>query len=131
MIRVTDFHKAYGSTVAVDGISFEVNPGQILGLIGPNGAGKTTTLRALAGIVPASRGRLLIDDLDIEQEPVETKRRLAFVPDDPPLFNDLTVNPNTDESFPLYPLENLTVPTLLTPDQRRTNLKSASRRFLH
>ena len=53
-----DFHKAYDQTVAVQGLDFRVEPGQILGLIGPNGAGKTTTLRALAGILPASRGRL-------------------------------------------------------------------------
>ena len=58
MIIVEDFHKAYDKTVAVSGLSFEVAPGQVLGLVGPNGAGKTTTLRALAGIIPSSRGRL-------------------------------------------------------------------------
>ncbi len=60
MIRIEDFHKSYGDTVAVQGLSFEVAPGTILGLVGPNGAGKTTTLRALAGIIPATRGQLAL-----------------------------------------------------------------------
>ena len=59
-IVVDDYHKLYGDTVAVAGISFRVEPGEVLGLVGPNGAGKTTTLRALAGILTPTRGRLAI-----------------------------------------------------------------------
>jgi ABC-2 type transport system ATP-binding protein len=62
-----------------------------MGLIGPNGAGKTTTLRALAGIIPASRGRLTVAGFEIQQSALEAKRRLAYIPDDPQLFHDLTV----------------------------------------
>lgn len=91
MISVHDFHKAYDLTVAVRGISFDVQPGQIMGLIGPNGAGKTTTLRALAGIIPASCGSLSVAGFEIRTQPLEAKRRLAFIPDDPQLFYDLTV----------------------------------------
>ena len=91
MIRVDDFHKAYDSTVAAAGLSFEVAAGQVLGLIGPNGAGKTTTLRALAGIVSPSRGRLEVCGFDVERQPLQAKRRVAYVPDDPQLFADLTV----------------------------------------
>ena len=91
MIRVEDFHKSYGDNTAVDGLSFDVAGGDVLGLIGPNGAGKTTTLRALSGIIPPSQGTLLVDGRDVCREPVETKRRLAYVPDDPPNFGDLTV----------------------------------------
>jgi ABC-2 type transport system ATP-binding protein len=91
VIEVTDFHKAFADHVAVQGVSFRVEPGQIMGLIGPNGAGKTTTMRALAGIIPASRGRLSIAGFDVEAEPIAAKSRLAFVPDDAPLFPDLTV----------------------------------------
>ena len=62
-----------------------------MGLIGPNGAGKTTTLRALAGIIPPSRGRLTVAGFEIQQSPLAAKQRLAYIPDDPQLFHDLTV----------------------------------------
>jgi ABC-2 type transport system ATP-binding protein len=62
-----------------------------VGLVGPNGAGKTTTLRALAGIIPPTRGRLLVAGVDIVQEPVAAKRQLAYIPDDPKLFDSLTI----------------------------------------
>jgi ABC-2 type transport system ATP-binding protein len=90
-IIVQEFHKNYGPTVAVAGISFAVAPGEILGLLGPNGAGKTTTLRALAGILTPTYGRLLIDGHDIATDPVAAKMALAYVPDDPQLFDRLTL----------------------------------------
>lgn len=90
-IVVEDYHKNYGQTVAVCGISFAVAPGEILGLLGPNGAGKTTTLRALAGILQPTHGRLLIDGHDIVRDPIPAKRALAYVPDDPQLFERLTI----------------------------------------
>jgi ABC-2 type transport system ATP-binding protein len=91
VIEVDDFHKAFADHVAVRGISFRVEPGELLAIIGPNGAGKTTTMRAIAGIIPASRGRLSVAGYDIDASAIEAKSRLAFVPDDAPLFSDLTV----------------------------------------
>jgi len=91
VIEVQDFHKAFARQVAVQGISFRVEPGQLLAIIGPNGAGKTTTMRALSGIIPASRGRLSIAGFDVAVDPIAVKSRLAFGPDDAPLFRDLTV----------------------------------------
>ena len=90
-IVVEDYHKNYGETVAVAGLSFTVAPGEIMGLCGPNGAGKTTTLRALAGILTPTRGRLLIDRYDLATEPVKAKAALAYVPDEPKLFDHLTI----------------------------------------
>jgi ABC-2 type transport system ATP-binding protein len=90
-IVVENFHKTYDRTVAVAGISFTVAPGEILGLVGENGAGKTSTLRALAGILAPTRGRLLIDGHDVVRDSVAAKRALAYVPDDPHLFESLTV----------------------------------------
>lgn len=90
-ITVQDYHKNYGETVAVAGISFTVAPGEILGLVGPNGAGKTTTLRALAGILTPTRGRLAIAGHDVQDDPIPAKRALAYVPDDPKLFDQLTI----------------------------------------
>ena len=91
MIHIEDFHKTYGETVAVQGLSFEISPGIVLGLVGPNGAGKTTTLRTLAGIIPPTRGRLSVAGHDLSLDPVAAKRELAYVPDDPKLFDSLTV----------------------------------------
>jgi ABC-2 type transport system ATP-binding protein len=91
VIRVDDFHKVYAQTVAVEGLDFEVLPGQVLGLLGPNGAGKTTTLRAVCGIIAPTRGRVSVAGHDVVAEPVAAKRNLGFVPDDPRLFDALTV----------------------------------------
>jgi ABC-2 type transport system ATP-binding protein len=91
MIRIESLVKSYDKALAVDGLSLTVAAGEILGLVGPNGAGKTTTLRCLAGILPPSSGRIEIGGLDLQVEPVEARRRLAFVPDEPRLFENLTV----------------------------------------
>jgi ABC-2 type transport system ATP-binding protein len=91
VIQVTDYHKTYGDTLAVRGLSFEVPAGAVLGLVGANGAGKTTTLRALAGIIPPTRGQLLVAGHDVVRDSVRAKSKLAYVPDDPKLFEELTV----------------------------------------
>jgi len=91
LIRVEDLHKRYHDTLAVSGVSFHVQAGQILGLVGPNGAGKTTIIRAACGIHPLTQGRIAIANWDIVKHPVKAKRHLAYVPDDPKLFNTLTV----------------------------------------
>ena len=91
MIQVADFCKAYRGAVAVESLSFDVQPGQILGLLGSNGAGKTTTMRAIAGVIPPTHGRLLVSNHDVAIEPVAAKSLLAYVPDDPKLFDALTV----------------------------------------
>src|SRR3989440_9644055 len=90
-ILVQDYYKVYGQIVAADGITFSVAPGEILGLVGPNGAGKTTTLRAMAGILVPTRGRIVISGHDMAKEAVAAKSKLAYVPDDPRLFDQLTV----------------------------------------
>jgi ABC-2 type transport system ATP-binding protein len=90
-ILVENFHKNYGDVVAVAGISFEVEPGTILGLVGPNGAGKTTTMRALAGILQPTRGSLAINGHDLASDPIPAKAALAYIPDDPRLFDQLTI----------------------------------------
>lgn len=91
MIQLENFCKCYGTEKAVDNLSFQVLPGQVLGLIGRNGAGKTSTLRALTGIIPPTSGNISIDGFDLLENPIQAKQRAAYVPDDPQLFNDLTV----------------------------------------
>jgi len=91
MIEIQDLTKTYEGFKAVDGLSLRVERGEILGLVGPNGAGKTTSLRCLAGIIPPTAGRITICGFDLDEHPVEARQRLAFVPDEPHLFEHLTV----------------------------------------
>jgi ABC-2 type transport system ATP-binding protein len=90
-IAVEHFRRTYGAFTAVDDLTFAAQPGEIVGLIGPNGAGKTTTLRSLAGILRPTSGHVRIDGYDIVTDGIEAKRRLAFMPDEPHLFEYLTV----------------------------------------
>jgi ABC-2 type transport system ATP-binding protein len=91
MIEVLDLSKIYEGTQAVTGLSFTVQPGEVLGLVGPNGAGKTTTMRCITGIIAPSQGRVLVCGRDIQLDPVGAKQELAFIPDEPRLFEYLTV----------------------------------------
>lgn len=91
MIDVSGLTRLYGDLVAVDDLSFRVAPGEIMGLVGPNGAGKTTTLRSLAGIITPTRGTIRIGGADLLADPLRAKRALAFIPDEPQLFEYLTV----------------------------------------
>jgi ABC-2 type transport system ATP-binding protein len=91
VIEVDGLQKLYGDFPAVQSLSFEVRPGEVLGLVGPNGAGKTTTIRSITGIIIPTSGRILIDGHDLRQDPVAAKSALAFIPDEPHLFEYLTV----------------------------------------
>lgn len=92
LIAVRRFCKVYDGRPAVHDCTFAVRPGQILGIIGPNGAGKTTTMRSLAALIPPTSGSLQVAGYDVLQNPIEVKRRLAYIPDDPQLFSHLTID---------------------------------------
>jgi ABC-2 type transport system ATP-binding protein len=105
-IAVEHFRRDYGPFTAVDDLSFEVAGGEIVGLIGPNGAGKTTTLRSLAGILRPTAGHVRIDGQDMVEHPIEAKRRLAFMPDEPHLFEYLTVLEHLRLTARLYAVDD-------------------------
>ncbi|RZA14775.1 MAG: ABC transporter ATP-binding protein [Lysobacteraceae bacterium] len=102
MIEVDGLGKRYGDFIAVDDLSFRIGAGQIMGLVGPNGAGKTTTLRCLAGIIPATLGHARIGGVDVAADPVAAKAQLAFIPDEPRLFDHLTVEQHLNFVARLY-----------------------------
>lgn len=91
MIEVDHVSKYYGPTRGVENISFRVQRGEILGLLGPNGAGKTTTLRMLTGYMPPTSGRIRIDGFDLDEDPYEARRHIGYLPDNPPLYPEMTV----------------------------------------
>ncbi len=90
-LQVDALIKSYPTLTAVRGLSFAVQPGQVLAMVGPNGAGKTTTMRCIAGILPPTQGAITIAGMSLETKPAEAKKRVAYVPDDPKLFDNLTV----------------------------------------
>ncbi len=102
MIEASNLGKRYGDFTAVDDLSFRVEAGQVMGLVGPNGAGKTTTLRCLCGIIPATFGHAFIGGVDVAADPVAAKRQLAFIPDEPRLFEHLTVEQHLNFVARLY-----------------------------
>jgi ABC-2 type transport system ATP-binding protein len=106
VIEVHNFSKRYGTFTAVDGLSFSVRAGEVLGLVGPNGAGKTTTLRSVAGIIPPSAGSIRVGGHNLLDDPVAAKRTLAFFPDEPRLFEYLTVNQHLAFIARLYGVSN-------------------------
>jgi len=91
MIEVSGLSKSYQNIRAVEDVSFSVERGEIVGFLGPNGAGKTTTMRILTGAIPADRGTAVVAGFDIFEQPMEVKRRIGYLPENPPLYMDLTV----------------------------------------
>ena len=91
MIAVEALSKNFGTFTAVNGISFEVGMGQVVGFIGPNGAGKTTTMRMLTGFIPSTSGRASIAGHDVFEDPMTVRRRIGYLPETPPLYPELTI----------------------------------------
>jgi ABC-2 type transport system ATP-binding protein len=115
MIEIAALSKSFGAFTAVRELSFSVRRGEVLGLVGPNGAGKTTTLRVMAGIIPPTAGKVSIGGHDIVAEPIQAKRQLAFFPDEPRLFDYLTVRQHLNFVARLYDVrdhESRAVPLL-------------------
>ena len=92
MIEVDQLTKRYGSVKAIDNVSFRVEKGEILGFLGPNGAGKTTTMRILTCFLPATEGTARVGGFDVFTQPMEVKRRIGYLPENPPLYDELTVD---------------------------------------
>lgn len=91
MIEVRNICKHYGPTVALDGVSFSVSKGEIVGLLGPNGAGKTTTMRILTGFTPPSQGQAIVAGLDVTTDGFRVKEKVGYLPEVPPLYPELSV----------------------------------------
>ena len=91
MIEVRNLTKRYGDIVAIRDISFTAAKGQILGFLGPNGAGKTTTMRIITGFMPATSGTVTVAGFDIFESSYEVRKRIGYLPENPPLYTDMTV----------------------------------------
>jgi ABC-2 type transport system ATP-binding protein len=92
MIEVQNLTKRYRDRSAIDGLTFSVNEGEILGFLGPNGAGKSTTMKILTGFLPPSEGTAKVAGFDVFEQPLEVKRRIGYLPETPPLYPEMTVH---------------------------------------
>lgn len=90
MLRISHLTKTYGSKTAVSDLTLHIAPGEIYGFIGHNGAGKTTTLKACCGILPFDQGEILVDGISVKADPLACKKRIAYIPDNPDLYEFLT-----------------------------------------
>ncbi|MEW6324690.1 MAG: ABC transporter ATP-binding protein, partial [Nitrospirota bacterium] len=91
MINVHQLTKRYGSLTAIEDVTFRVEPGEVLAFLGPNGAGKTTTMRIITGAMPATSGSARVAGFDVDEAPLEVKRRIGYLPETPPLYTEMTV----------------------------------------
>lgn len=91
MIAVENLTKRYPNKVAIDNVSFTLEKGEILGFLGPNGAGKTTTMRCITGYMPSTSGTVKVDGFDVFEQPLEVRRRIGYLPENPPLYPEMTV----------------------------------------
>ncbi|NLN64342.1 MAG: ATP-binding cassette domain-containing protein [Clostridiaceae bacterium] len=96
MIEIQNLTKHYGEIKAVEDVNFTVNKGEILGFLGPNGAGKTTTMNIITGYIPSTSGTVKVDGFDIMEQPREVKKRIGYLPEQPPLYMDMTVTDYLD-----------------------------------
>jgi len=123
LIEVQDLTKSYGSVTAVDHVSFTVNKGEILGFLGPNGAGKTTTMRILTGYMPATSGTARVAGFDAFRESMEVRRRIGYLPENPPLYPDMTVETYLDFVARIKNVPAERRPARIDDALRKTNLE--------
>ena len=92
MIKIEHLTKSYGTNLAVDDISFEIEKGETVGFLGPNGAGKSTTMNILTGYLSASAGRVSVAGIDLLSDPIGAKKLIGYLPEQPPVYLDMTVD---------------------------------------
>ncbi|OQX92595.1 MAG: ABC transporter [candidate division Zixibacteria bacterium 4484_95] len=109
MIKLTRLTKSFGSQIAVDDLSLDVEGGELFGFLGPNGAGKTTTIKMMAGILKPTSGKVEIAGFDVQRQPERAKMKIGYVPDDPYLYDRLTAREYLEFVGGLYRLDKKTV----------------------
>ena len=108
MIEVSGLTKKYGSRYAIEDVSFSINAGEVVGLLGPNGAGKSTTMKILTGYMSPTSGTAKICGYDVFSDPLEVKKRIGYLPENPPLYLDMTV-----QDYLVYAAQLKSVPSKL------------------
>ena len=130
MIEVRNLTKRYGDLVAVDRVSFTAQKGEIVGFLGPNGAGKTTTMRIITGFLPATDGTVNVEGFDIFEQAHEVRKRTGYLPENPPLYGDMTVNSYLEFVGRIKGLSRAALPAAVDRAVQRCGLTEVRRRVL-
>lgn len=130
LVQVEQLTRCYGDARVVDEVSFTLCRGQILGFLGPNGAGKSTTLRMLAGVLAPDAGRIMISGIDLLDQPAQAKRALGYLPEQPPLYRELTVDEQLHYSARLHGLSRIASRQAVVHIKQRCGLTEVSRRLI-
>ena len=130
MIEVRNLTKRYGDLVAVDRVSFTAKKGEIVGFLGPNGAGKTTTMRIITGFLPATTGTVTVEDFDIFDDAHEVRKRIGYLPENPPLYADMTVTSYLEFVGRIKDVPRAAVPDAVDRAVQRCGLTEVRRRVL-
>jgi ABC-2 type transport system ATP-binding protein len=130
LIEAKGLSRRYGPTVAVDGLDLTLKQGEILGLLGPNGAGKTTTMKMLAGCLAPSAGSVRINGVDLREEPKAAKRHLGYLPEQPPVYPELTVDEYLDYCAGLHGIAGKGRAAAVASAKKDCGLADAGRRLV-
>jgi ABC-2 type transport system ATP-binding protein len=130
LVRVEGLDRHYGELAAVRDVSFQVRRGEVLGFLGPNGAGKSTTMQIVAGALAPSGGQVLIDGIDILDEPQKAKARVGYLPEQPPLYRELTVDEYLAYCARLHRVPKRQVAQVCERAKARCGLTGVGRRLL-
>ncbi len=130
LVRVEGLERYYGDNAAVSGVSFEVRRGEVLGFLGPNGAGKSTTMQIIAGSLAPSAGRVVVNGADILDHPRRAKRQTGYLPEQPPLYRELTVDEYLRYSARLHGIARSEIGSALQRARSRCGLEGAGHRLI-
>ncbi len=130
LAQIDRLTRHYGEVRAVDEVSFTLLRGQVLGFLGPNGAGKSTTMRMLAGVLAPDAGRIIIDSVDLLDQPAQAKRALGYLPEQPPLYREITVDEQLHYSARLHGLSRTASYQAVAGIKERCGLTDVSRRLI-
>ncbi len=130
LVRVKGLERYYGDLAAVRGVSFEVKRGEVLGFLGPNGAGKSTTMQIIAGSLAPSAGQVVVNGADILDRPREAKRQTGYLPEQPPLYRELTVDEYLRYSARLHGIPRREIASAIQRAKARCGLNDAGRRLI-
>jgi len=130
MIEVSGLTKLYGPRTAINDLSFTVNAGEIVGFLGPNGAGKSTTMKILTGFMPASFGSAKVAGFDVFDDPIQVKRNVGYLPENPPVYLEMVVNEYLEYAARLHDVPKAKLKSAVDSAVQRTGLAHVSKRII-